>query len=556
MEETKDKNTEEKRNIGKRLCAWMKEDTVWKAAIGIIWLAGIFLRLYRLTEIPNGMHVDEAGMAYDAWCLGNFGTDRFLNSWPVYLINYGSGQSAMYAYLCMLFLKIGGVNLWMIRMPAFLLGCAVMVFGTLIAWKCFAAHSDDRWAAVLTALLLAVCPYFMMASRMGFDCNLMLGFSTITMYALICAAESGKRQHFVLTGILLGLTLYTYSLSWMVAPIFLVFAVPYLMGQKRLQLKNLVGMGFPTFLLALPLLLFVVVNDSGADSLHILWFTIPKLPYFRTDHFQWENIADNILILKTLLTKDQYSFNAVEPYGTLYRFTVPFVLLGIVLGVVRLVQSIRKRSMDAGSLVFLWFLAQMVCALITKDPDIYRMNGIYFSLVFLAVLSMKTILDLLGRLFQKLVPGQEKAGRFAVCAGGGMLVLCYLVQGISFANYYFTQYSEDYPIHWYINAYVDEVMEIFRDADPEQEIYFDNYNCTLYAYDCLIRRVSPYDYNQENDMFTSEENLGHRHYYLPPAEEIRDDAWYVVLDYSGYGGNLEARGFQCNEYGYYKVYYK
>ena len=70
-----------------------------------------------LTEIPAGMHVDEAGMAYDAWCLGNFGTDRFLNKWPVYLINYGSGQSAMYAYLTMVFLKFGGVNLWMIRMP-------------------------------------------------------------------------------------------------------------------------------------------------------------------------------------------------------------------------------------------------------------------------------------------------------------------------------------------------------------------------------------------------------------------------------------------------------
>ena len=57
-------------------------------------------------------------------------------------------------------------------------------------------------------------------------------------------------------------------------------------------------------------------------------------------------------------------------------------------------------------------------------------------------------------------------------------------------------------------------------------------------------------------MFTQEENLGNRHYYLPPAEEIEEDAWYVVMDDSGYGANLEARGFQWNVYGYYKVYFK
>ena len=117
-----------------------KEDKLLRMIIGLIWLVGIGLRLYRLTEIPAGMHVDEAGMAYDAWCLGNFGTDRFLNKWPVYLINYGSGQSAMYAYLTMVFLKFGGVNLWMIRMPAFLFGCLVMIFGTLIAWRCFVSR--------------------------------------------------------------------------------------------------------------------------------------------------------------------------------------------------------------------------------------------------------------------------------------------------------------------------------------------------------------------------------------------------------------------------------
>ena len=561
-----------------------KEDKLLRLIIGLIWLVGIGLRLYRLTEIPAGMHVDEAGMAYDAWCLGNFGTDRFLNKWPVYLINYGSGQSAMYAYLTMVFLKLGGVNLWMIRMPAFLSGCLVMIFGTLIAWRCFVPQGKRTgrqetgyWAVILTALLLAVCPYFIMASRMGFDCNLMLGFSTVTLYVFLCAAESGKWQLFAGAGVLTGLTLYTYSLSWMVMPFFLVFALLYLLRQRRISWKNLFAMGIPVFVLALPLLLFVAVNKFQLEPVRILWFTIPKIPYFRTDHFHLENIVENAGILKTLLTTDRYSFNAVEPYGTLYRLSIPFVLAGIVIGVWKLVQSIRKKEMDSGCLVVFWFLAQMLCALITKEPDIYRTNGIYFSLVFLAVLTMRAVLlgvaALLGRVRStQTVSGQEKGTQqkgaqqsnthtasgqtVAVHLAGAVLVVCYLFCGASFAKYYFTQYTQEYPVQWFINDYVDEIMTVFRDASPEQKIYFDNYNCSLYAYDCLIRGVSPYDWNEENDMFTQEENLGNRHYYLPPAEEIEEDAWYVVMDDSGYGANLEARGFQWNVYGYYKVYFK
>ncbi len=64
------------------------------AAIGIVF---VLTRLFLLTSVPRGLHVDEAGMAYDAFCLANYGTDRYMTWHPVYLTNYGSGQSALYA---------------------------------------------------------------------------------------------------------------------------------------------------------------------------------------------------------------------------------------------------------------------------------------------------------------------------------------------------------------------------------------------------------------------------------------------------------------------------
>ena len=67
--------------------------------------AALFVHLFQITKIPNGIHVDEMGMGYDAWCLAHFGVDRYLKAYPVYLMNFGGGQSALYAYLCIPFVK-------------------------------------------------------------------------------------------------------------------------------------------------------------------------------------------------------------------------------------------------------------------------------------------------------------------------------------------------------------------------------------------------------------------------------------------------------------------
>ena len=63
-------------------------------------------------DIPYGIHIDEAGMGYDAWSLQKYHVDRWLNHFPVYLINFGGGQSALYAYLCAMFIKLFGQGEW------------------------------------------------------------------------------------------------------------------------------------------------------------------------------------------------------------------------------------------------------------------------------------------------------------------------------------------------------------------------------------------------------------------------------------------------------------
>ena len=72
----------------------------WNTVIFVLIISiACFVRIYKIEEIPAGIHVDEAGMAYDAFCISIFGVDRALNHLPVYFINFGGGQSALYTYI-------------------------------------------------------------------------------------------------------------------------------------------------------------------------------------------------------------------------------------------------------------------------------------------------------------------------------------------------------------------------------------------------------------------------------------------------------------------------
>ena len=54
----------------------------YSAAILLLFLIAVFLRVYRLESLPDVLHIDEAGLGYNAWCLAHYGTDRYLNVRP------------------------------------------------------------------------------------------------------------------------------------------------------------------------------------------------------------------------------------------------------------------------------------------------------------------------------------------------------------------------------------------------------------------------------------------------------------------------------------------
>ena len=76
--------------------------------------------------MPNALNVDEASSGYDAFSILKYGIDRGGNPFPIALYAWGSGQSALYSYMMIPFILIGGLTVYTMRLPMALIGIATL----------------------------------------------------------------------------------------------------------------------------------------------------------------------------------------------------------------------------------------------------------------------------------------------------------------------------------------------------------------------------------------------------------------------------------------------
>ena len=188
-------------------------------------MVGIITRIIGFGKIPIGINVDEAGIMYDSYCIANYGTDRFGNNYPIYMINFGGGQSALYTYIAAGLIKIFGFSLTVVRIPALIFSILYLIFAFLIT-KDF----KNKKLAILVELIAVIIPWHFMQSRWAFDCNLMSSMMLISIYTLL---KAKKPITYILAGILFGITLYTYALSYVIIPIFLLLTLGYMLYTKK-----------------------------------------------------------------------------------------------------------------------------------------------------------------------------------------------------------------------------------------------------------------------------------------------------------------------------------
>src|SRR3989344_4228507 len=92
----------------------------------IILIIAAALRLWHLGSVPPSLSLDEVSIGYNAYSILKTGTDEYGYRFPLLLRAYDDWRPASYAYMVMPFVWLFGLSVWAVRLPAALLGTAVI----------------------------------------------------------------------------------------------------------------------------------------------------------------------------------------------------------------------------------------------------------------------------------------------------------------------------------------------------------------------------------------------------------------------------------------------
>lgn len=500
--------------------------------IALIVILALFMHLFRLDQLPYGLHIDEASMAYNAWSLANYGVDRYLKSFPVYFINFGGGQSVLYAYLTAFFIKIsgGGLSLLAIRLPAVLSAFATMFFG----YKIVNLKWNDKKLNLLFLFLFTIIPYFTMQSRFGLDCNLLLGISTIFLYFGIKAFQEDTVKYYVICGIVGGITLYSYALSYIIVPMFLGLTFIYLLRIGKLKLKNMIALGIPLLILATPLILVQIINTFDLPEMQLGLFTITKMPVYRSSDIVFTAIPEYFVqALKSIFFYDHLPYNTLPKIYTMYAISIPFILLGMGHAIVELFDSLSEKKENAFVLILLWVLPILLLGCVINN-NANRLNGIFFGLLFFLVKGFALLLQSSAKWKNKLM---------------SVSLVIYAICFINFGVYYFGDYSKEYNPLIYFKTYCGNALN----AIPQEII--DNHNIFVdmnYVYYIGEEEISPYDVNLPEK---GEGVYLNYNFNLPHTVEEISAAYIIHWSNTGYLQALIDAGYYINQYDDYYLCY-
>ena len=392
----------------------------------LIAMLGIFIRTWRFGEIPQGMNQDGAMDAVDAKALADYGTDRFGMRYPVHLTAWGYGQmSALMSYLMVPGIKLLGLSVLSARLPMLLVSLTALLLAAL-----FAQQAGGMKLQFIVFFLTAVNPWHILQSRWALDCNLFPHF-LLGGFCMLGAAASGRKKWLSASMILFALSMYCYGISIYTVPLLLIASCILLLKRKLLTWHQALGAAVVYFLVAWPFLVCMIINTFRLGSIETPLFTIPFFPYSMRSSdilfFSNDPLHQLLLNIKSLFSivfqqYNGYVFNEIHGFGTMYIFSIPFMVAGCILC------FMRSKKNTACALTAIWFLTAVFAGLVTANVNINRINILFYPLIFFTGIGIDAFLSLFRKAKLRI-------------ATASALTAIYLCAFCLFGYTYFTTYS-------------------------------------------------------------------------------------------------------------------
>ena len=357
------------------------------------------------------------------------------------------------------------------------------------------------------------------------------------MIALYFMTRAEKMYQFFIAGVFIGLCLYTYILSWISLPIFLLVWIIYMLYLKRINWKQIIVMGIPIAILAAPLIYFLLLNYGIVHQTNIGIFSLPVLDTFRAEQISPLNIfRTGLESIKTIFTQEK----------TIYLMYVPLFIIGFILSLKNVVQSIKGRKFDLTAVMIISFSTLLIGLLFTRIPTANKANVLYFLILYFVAIAIIKICE--NSYLAKIVMGT-------------MII-------VLFVNFYWSYITNSGIVGdgWYEDRYLYSLTEELESNDE----YIDKPKYVLadkaapYVYIMLESKISPQEY-----MATQKtEDVGDRiettkvgnYKFIYTNDQIyealtsqEEKIFIISTIYKNVINSMVEFGYEKQEYGYYAV---
>ncbi len=342
----------------------------------IIILASL-LRIPFLDQFPTGITIDEAGQGYSAYSILKTGKDEWGDFLPINPRGFGDYKPPVYMYLLVPSIALFGLTEFAVRLPSAIAGILTVIMTYLLVRDLF----KNRKLALLASFFIAISPWHIYYSRLGWESNVGLMFFILGIWLFIKGLE--KSSLMSLSVISLGLAGMSYHSFKLLVPLIVVCLIIIFRNElKAVKKSSLIAAS--VFIMIFVLILGYGFIFSGAsrraadqsiskeENLSDLRKNqyndgLPNL-FNRVVHnkfqFVTSKITDNYLGYFSIpfLFGPHRSDGSILNFpsmGLLYIWQLPLVLLG-------LWYLLRNKS-KAGAVIFSWVLIAPIPAALTQD---------------------------------------------------------------------------------------------------------------------------------------------------------------------------------------------
>lgn len=394
-----------------------------KQILIFILCIGCLIRLLSLSSVPIGLNQDEAYAGYEAYSLLNYGMDSHGYANPVYFVSWGSGMNVLYSYLTIPFLFLSGNHLttFAIRLPQAIFSCISLIIFYQLINKLF----QDKLKSLLGVFILAITPWHIMLSHWGLESNIAPAFLLFGLFFWIKALDNSI--FYILSAIFYGLSLYAYAPLWMSVPVILLLQFLYTVYCGKFKWDKYFSLALILlFCAALPLLLFLLINNGYIPEIKTGKFSIPRLLEYRGGEISLKNLKVSVYNFFMLFaTQNDHSiWNTTPKFGMYYKFSIVFILIGLFSIGKTAILNIKKKVYNPLTFIFIQVIVCIIFAFLISNINVNKINMIHIPLIICSIQGIVVFSSLFKSPIYHYV------------------IFVYTISFIAFTSFYFTSYNE------------------------------------------------------------------------------------------------------------------